>query len=327
VDLTADSKNCGRCGYECLGGTCASGQCQPVLIAQYTGEPEIIYVGSQYVYATTDIGYIGRANKDGSDLKPFAMPGFASSAFNGTTVAEDGDRVFLVRYSGSTIQLSFCLTSGCDSTATAIGGPYTQYFAVDQVDHKLVWVDYSPSRFMTASTAGVWSAADVSGGALTSGSNGSRLLYAYGGIFFADGNGVSRIPVVGGAIGSVTYGTGRLTILGANSSSLFLYDGSSIGSIPLPSGDGGMPKPVITTALNPNVDGHFAGDDSSIYWVNNGSVETCELSRCASSLRTLPKRAQDEVEDVGIDDAAVYWLAADSTGGSLAGCTVSKLAR
>jgi hypothetical protein len=66
VDLMSDSKSCGECGHDCLGGSCAAGQCQPVMIAQYIGHPMIISVGDQAVYLTTDSGYVGRASKDGS---------------------------------------------------------------------------------------------------------------------------------------------------------------------------------------------------------------------------------------------------------------------
>jgi hypothetical protein len=299
------------------------------MIAQYVGHPMFLHVGAQTVYATTDLGYVGRANKDGSDLRALAMPGFASSAFYGTLLAEDGDRVFLVRYDGSAIRVSYCLTSGCDSTATAIGGPYTQYFAVDQASHRIVWVDYSPARFMSASTIGAISAVDVPGGSVESRSNIGRLLYSHGGIYFTvpGGTTIDRIPVTGGLIVSVTFGTAPLSILGANSTSLFVYEGSSIGSVPLPSGDGGRPKPLISAAeLNIGFDG-FAAADGSIYWVFEGQANTCEISNCSGTQRALPKRAGDSVRDVGIDGAAIYLLAESGDATNPAVSTIWKLAK
>jgi hypothetical protein len=329
ADLTSDSKNCGACGHDCLGGMCVAAQCQPVLIAQYTGNPQTIYVGDQAVYITTDLGYVGRARKDGSDLKPLAMPGFASSAYYGTVLAEDSDRVFLARYGGgSAFQLSYCLTSGCDSTATTIGGPYTQYFALDQPDHRVLWVDYSPARLMRAGTVGTVLGVDLPGGALPPGANGTRLFYASGGLYFVDGTNVNRIPVSGGSIATVASGTASLAILGANSTALFVYDGSSIGSVALPSGEGGSPRPVIATVLNVGVDGHFAADDDAMYWVSNGQVNTCHVSNCSGTQEALPKRAADVTWDVGLDGAAVYLLADSgiSDNGTKV-CTVWKLAR
>jgi hypothetical protein len=297
-----------------------------MLIAQYYGHPQIIYVAAQAVYVTTDVGYVGRARKDGSDLKPVAMPGFASSAFVGTLVAEDGDRVFFVRAPAGTIQLSYCLTTGCDSTAMPIGGQYAQYFAVDQQNHKIIWVDYTPSRLVSASTSGAVSGVDLPGGMLASGSSGSRLLYAQGGVYYADGSSVYRIPVAGGSIATITNASARLTILGANSSTLFVYDGDAIGTVPLPSGDGRSPKVLVAATVTENVDGRFAADDRSIYWVSEDDVDTCELSNCAGTRKSLPKRPADRFDDVGIDAAAVYLLA-NSGDATPAASTVWRLAR
>jgi hypothetical protein len=327
VDPTSDGKNCGACGHDCLGGACVGGQCQPVPIAQYIGNPMTMYVGAEAVYVTTDLGYVGRARKDGSDLKPFAMPGFASSAFIGTLLAEDGDRVFLSRYTGSSMQVSYCSTSGCDSTATPVGGPYTEFFAVDQENHKIVWVDYTPARLMSSSTIGTISGVDVPGGTLASGTIVSRLFYSQGGIYFSDGN-INRIPVAGGSAVVVTSGPAPLTILGANSASLFVYDGREIGSVPLPNGDGGSPKLLFAVALNVGGDGRFAADDTSVYWAgSNGQAVTCQIANCSGTQKTLPKRAVDSVWDIGSDAEAVYSFAQSGSLNSTSICTVWKLAK
>jgi hypothetical protein len=298
------------------------------MIAQYIGHPEIISVGTQSVYVTTDLRYVGRADKDGGDLKDPAMPGFASSAFDQTSLVESGDRVFFVRIGASAIQLSYCLVSGCDATATSIGGPYVQYFAVDQADKKLVWIDYSPSQLWLAPTTATAAAAAIPGATLTSGSSGSPLLFAQGGIYFADGGSVQRIALAGGSFSTITTGSARLTVLGANSTSLFLFDGESIGYVVLPSGNGGGPNPLIATSLQPHIDGRFAADDTSIYWVNGSSVDTCEIGSCAATVKPLPNRFGDSVTDVGVDDRAVFWVAdSPGTGSVSAISSVWKLAK
>jgi hypothetical protein len=153
------------------------------------------------------------------------------------------------------------------------------------------------------------------------------LLYTQGGIYFADGNGVDRIPVAGGSIEIVASESATLILLGANTRFLFVYDGSIIGSIPLPSGDGAGPKPLIATALDTaGPDGHFAADDDSIYWASNGTANTCHASNCAGTQKTLPKRSADSIWDVAIDDTAVYLFAQSGVNGdNTAVCTVWKL--
>jgi len=327
VDTTSDGKNCGACGHDCLGGTCSGGQCQPVELAQYTGNLQTIYVGAEYVYATTDLGYIGRANKDGSDLKPFAMPGFASSTLIGTLVAEDGDRAFFVWYA-STLQLASCSTSGCDASVTPIGGPYTQFFAVDEVDHKIFWIDYSPSALWAAPTTGTITGQAIPGGALASGASGSRLFYAQGGIFFANGTALNRISSSGGSFTTPTVANTNLSILGANDNNIYLYDGTSIVYTPLPNGTGGPPTKLIDASADRGLDGAFAADDTSAYWVDNG-VQTCQLANCAGTQRALPSRSVDAVDDVGLDGQAVYWGAGspNTSNSGNTGCTVWKLAK
>lgn len=299
-----------------------------MLLAQYTGNLQTIFVGAQSIYTMTDDGYIGRANKDGSDLKAFAMPGFASSAFQGTLVAEDGDRVFFVWNGGSSFQVSYCSTSGCDASVVPIGMPASQFFAVDVIDHRIVWIEYSPTQIWTSPTTGTTSRALISGGTLPTGSNASRLFYSQGGVFYANGGVLERLPISGGSLSSPTSETSTLTILGANSENIFLYDGSSIVYTPLPNGTGGAPHPLIATLLQPFIDGRFSADDTSIYWVGGG-VQTCEIANCATTQKALPTRSVDEVVDVGTDDQAVYWGAGspDTDNPTRDACTVWKLAK
>jgi hypothetical protein len=171
------------------------------------------------------------------------------------------------------------------------------------------------------------SAVDLSGGALASGWSGSRLFFSQGGIYFADQSVINRIPVSGGSIASITGGTQPLTILGANSTLLFLYDGSAIASIPLPSGDGRGPTPIISVALNASNGGHFAADDSSIYWAANDRANSCQISNCSATQKALPKRAIDYVYDVAVDGVAIYFLADSGDAKNPAVGTVWKLAR
>ncbi len=252
------------------------------------------------------------------------MPGFASSTLIGTQVAEDGDRVFFVWY-GSNFQLAYCLVSGCDASVTPVGGPYTQFFAVDQIDHKIFWVDYSPTAIWASSSIGTITGTSIPGGTLASGSNGSPLFYTQGGIFFIDGTALKRISISGGAFTTPAIASSTLAILGANDNNLYLFDGTSIVSTPLPNGTGGAPTKLIDASLS----GGFAADDNSIYWIDSG-VQTCQIENCAATKRALPTRTVDDAEDVGIDSQAIYWGAvssdpSNSTGKS--GSTVWKLAK
>jgi hypothetical protein len=296
------------------------------MIAQYLGQAVTVSVGADVVYVTTDSGFVGRAHKDGSDLRTPARPGFASSAYYGASVTEDGDRVFLVRRPGANLQLSYCLASGCDANSNTIGGPYTQFFAVDTANHKIVWVDYSPSQLWAAPTAGAVSGEPIVGGTLASGASGSRLLSAQGGVFISSDGSVQRLPIGGGSLIAVAVAPAPLTILGANTTSLYVYDGSTIGFVPLPNGTGQAPAPLVTAKLDPGFDGRFAADDTSAYWVDQG-IKRCELSNCPSSVRSLALPSNDPVEDVAVDNEAVYWVASTYNTANGFGAVVWKVAK
>jgi hypothetical protein len=49
IDLQSDRKNCGLCGHDCLGGACAGGKCQPLVIAK-TFQPEQVVVTNGTLY-------------------------------------------------------------------------------------------------------------------------------------------------------------------------------------------------------------------------------------------------------------------------------------
>lgn len=303
------------CGHSCLGGACEGGQCQPVELAQYTGNPDLIDIGATSVYVSTDLGYVGKAAKDGSDLKAPQMPAFVTSAFIGAHVYEDGDRAFFVWY-GSTFQLAFCSLTSCEATITPIGGPHTQYFAVDPVDHRIAWIDYSPTQLLVAPTTGSVSGAPINSG-IDTGSGGSPLYYAAEGLFTPNGMTVQRLPLSGGSFRTAAYGAGpdNVTILGDNGINLYFYDGAAIRFTPLPAGDGSIGQDLIDTALSPGPGRRFAVDGQTAYWVSGRKIHTCRLSQCNASEQIIASQSAVQVEDIGIDESALYW--ANDTEGSL----------
>ncbi len=67
--LDHDANNCGACGHRCGGGSCASGSCQPVVIAQASGTPTDLAVDAKFVFWTSDDGSLGRVEKNGHDQR------------------------------------------------------------------------------------------------------------------------------------------------------------------------------------------------------------------------------------------------------------------
>jgi hypothetical protein len=76
TDTTADASNCGWCGHDCLGSSCASGACQPIVVATPIGTGTTLHngffaLGPTSIYFAwannpTGPGGVGMAAKDGS---------------------------------------------------------------------------------------------------------------------------------------------------------------------------------------------------------------------------------------------------------------------
>lgn len=319
------------CGKSCNGGSCQAGQCQPLLLAQYTGAAELIDIGATSVYVSTDLGYIGKAAKDGSDLKAPQMPSFVTSARIGTHAIEDGDRVFFVWWGGSAYQVSFCSSQSGETTIMPVGGSATQYFAVDKANHRIGWIDYSPTRILVGSTTGTITGTQI---LAMDGSWSEQPLYsAAGGLFLVGSTGtIQRLPLSGGAFRTVASGAGNgnVTILGDNGTNLYFYDGASIRFTPLPAGDGLIGQKLIDTSLSPATARRFAVDAQTAYWISSGKIHTCELAQCDATEQIVASQASVQVEDVGIDGNALYWANAvegNVPGSGLSYFSVWKLAR
>jgi hypothetical protein len=324
VDTQSDRNNCGACGHDCLGGDCQAGQCQPLQLAQYRRDLLTISVGAQYVYVTDDAQYMGRANKDGSDLTPLALPSFASSVFLGGHAEEDGDRVFYTWNDAANggFRTAYCSTSDCDGTTVPFGSLYSQSFTIDHTNHRVFWIEPTPARFWVASTLGTPSGAAIPSADLPVTS--STLAYDQGGVLFWNGTTLERLPASGGSFGTLSTAAGS-SAPALNSTTVFWSDGSAIVYVPLPNGTGDAPNKLVDVASASSV----VADDTSVYWATSGSLETCLIASCAASRKSLPA-AGDSLHQLAIDQRAVYWIAStyvSTDGGALNTGSVWKLAK
>ncbi len=59
ADLASDSKNCGKCGRDCLGGACIAGKCSPIVVAASQFNCFAVAVDATHVYWTNESGTAG----------------------------------------------------------------------------------------------------------------------------------------------------------------------------------------------------------------------------------------------------------------------------
>jgi len=323
INTQTDGKNCGTVGHDCLGGPCQAGQCQPVLIAQYLGEPLTMAIGPSIVCETNIDNQIGCAHKDGSDLRDFAYPSETAMAFLGARSSVDGNRlVFSQLIPAGGFQIAACDIGNCESSAQAVGGPYTQYSAVDPVAHRVYWID--GTSILYAGTSGSPQVTqlpfDLHGTTL-----GPPMLYSRNSILYTyqatAGPVVYRIPINAGGSSTSAVSIGSGQARATNDQFVFWSESDGIHSIPLPNGLGGGSNLVLPGVTPENL----TADQSSLYWTESPGVATCQIASCVATRKKLPpgpSTATDvpfSTHDVSVDDTAVFWVA--QTSGTAAGST------
>lgn len=72
-NLQNDPEHCGRCGHDCLGGSCTGGRCDAVVLAPNLTTPSGIAVGADDVYFTTyESGTVQSVKKSGGAVTTLA---------------------------------------------------------------------------------------------------------------------------------------------------------------------------------------------------------------------------------------------------------------
>jgi Stigma-specific protein, Stig1 len=134
VDTSSDPANCGSCGHGCLGGECAAGACQSVVVASGQAEPKPILASGGFVYwgNTGSPGGIGRESRTGGAAE-VAVPGAIA-----VDLAIDAVNLYWVT-SGSMGSVMAAPLSGGTPVALAMGQDSPA--SIGQSGFYVYWVD------------------------------------------------------------------------------------------------------------------------------------------------------------------------------------------
>ncbi len=122
-NTTSDALNCGACGHSCLGGDCASGICQPLLLGTIPSTSDYarqttVTGGKVYVFSQ-----VGRGSAQNAWQLDATTPSTPTEYMtgNGTVSCAMNGQIFWVDYTNSTaVTIDSCTFANCAATKTPI---------------------------------------------------------------------------------------------------------------------------------------------------------------------------------------------------------------
>ncbi len=328
-DTTSDPHDCGRCGHDCLGGTCDAGVCQPVAIVPGSAgyRPWQLALTDTAVYFTDTVnGQIAVVNKDGTGLQALDSSGFRDNA-----LGVDDAGVFFSDLNDNAIVHCTLTSCGAGPTILAIvpsGGDVMSL----ALDRGISFVDNMCNLYrLPARQPGTPTALVLSDG-------GSPCPYAVQSdgtyLYVANDTGeVMRMGLDGGGVRSLS-GSQSVPLangLAVDSQAVYWVQQdpsfSLPGTINVAGLDGSNPHVLAGGQANPE---HIATDGTNVYWTatgfgssgNSGTVEMCAPADCQPV--TLASK-QPNPSYIAVDAVAVYWT--DYAGVNNFPGTVMKVAK
>lgn len=279
VDVSGDSKNCGRCGHSCLGGACSSGTCEPVTMAKACVDGDRIAVRDGAVYfVRCEPGTIVRATAPGGELQELGP----SEVLAGKGIAADRTDLFLIDW--DTAKGRLLRASIADGNVTSLASDLREpsFLALD--DSTVYWIDRGDGRSRGKILGTVYKVAKQGGTRIALASdqeNATSLVIDEKNLYWQASNEVVRLPKAGGS---------RTVVFSPPS----VFNAESL--------EGGILH--IPWAL--------AVDEAYLYWI----VATTDglLARMPKEGRevTILAKGQGAPQSLAVDDESVYWTTSNA---------------
>jgi hypothetical protein len=318
--LQTDTKHCGRCGHDCLGGACTAGKCEPVVVQGGLTNPTTLVFDSTNLYVTSNgDGTVRRIPKGGGQVDVLAR---AQKNVHG--IALDGQNLYWSNLTfggdggdGYWGGVWHCELPACSTKTSVVEAEYagdvqyangTLYFAENN-DNKIRKVQPNGTGLTTLAEPNkpLYLAVD------------SEHVY-----FTTKNTTLKRVPIVGGMaqeVGPIEYG-GEVGFVRLDAERVYWaysgYDPPYIGYVYGQSkSDLSAPKIVYGTANQGSIG--VAVDDTNIYWTNGsvtdigaslqrvGTILTCPKTGCVGE-PTVVASSLLAPGALAIDGAAIYFL-------------------
>jgi hypothetical protein len=304
-----DPANCGRCNHSCLGGTCTSGKCDPIVLA--SGQPNVfgLAVGNGYVYwSAYGAGAVKRCPVAGCGASPQTIAQVSGSLTMGLVI--DSKNAYFSAKVSTNVTLGTVYSVPLDGSAaptplvTNLDHPV--WLGIDTTS--VYWANWGDGRIMSCplgSSCPSPQTIHTQTGGPNAGPNG--IASTGTAVYWVSDDGSARRCAIGNCATPVVFATGlsspQAIVVDVVSTYWTNQVGSSVQKCQL---SGCNNSPTLVASNEPGAEG-IAVDTSGIYWTDStgGLVRMCPATGCGAGPITLASGLAQPA-NVVLDDQAVY---------------------
>ncbi len=323
-NVATDAQNCGKCGRDCLGGTCSNRECSILTLASGQLKPNALAVDGTSVYFVNEgNGVVNKMNKDGTGLGTIVP--FASGVESPQAIATDGTNIFWANYNVSAARKlrRASITGAAPADVDVSHGTFSGFLAMG--GGKVVWTNRYGTDHVYKADANGTNVAIVATGNFEPGWVAADATHIY---WASYGNAtIYKTPI---GAGPCTMGNGGTcqVLTTANSVYALAIDANNVyftelvatGAVRKISKNGGA---VTTLATGQPVPQTIATDGVHVYWGNFGnaaggtSIRRAKVDAPASCAAAGCEHVAtlNFPNSIALDDKAIYFVDQYSGGG------------
>ena len=285
--LATDPENCGRCGHDCLGGSCQGGVCQALAVVTDAGQATYLRLDDDYVYYVDDgAREVRRVPKRGGPIQVLTagQPELFQLAVDGAHVYFTADGVRRVPKSGGGVQI----VSSREAAEVTID------------DDSVYFTNYSSDgggaayRSAKDGTSPLLLASDLSF---------CESILSSNGVVFFGGSRIGTVAKTGGPVSTIAGSGARRMALDATHVFAIGYSSTAVKRF---ARDGSEMKTVAVSPGEFNAS-DIALDADFVYWTVNSAAGYVVRAPKGGGALDLLAGPVSSPWGVAVDERAVYW--------------------
>lgn len=295
VDTISDDKNCGKCGHDCLGGTCTAGRCDPVVLLANTRVADFV-LGANDVYIVLEgQNNVGKCAKTGCNKTPTLLSA-QSGQFDTRRITTDQQTLYWTSLFATSVYA--CPVSGCVSPATFTATSlYGAGITTDGTN--IFWVTSGTAHACPINNCG--QPTDLGGadwGIATDKTN----------VYFVQNGDLVKCPVTG--CNSPTFmfsGLQPRNVLTTDGVNVYVGEWYGSGSVYQCSVNGCNGTPTVLYTSQGNGFGAIATDGTDVYFPDDKKVVRCAVGGCNQQPTVMGSTSINAVGSIAVDATKVFF--------------------